>query len=588
MYQFYYAVDQEYERGKLQDDVVRHFQISAVRPAMWEEHCLECSAPLCYRTCLYYAPRNDGRCRRFENGLQTFWDDRACCGQGAHVKFRKWANMMTIIFPSVLSVSDYQALSDVNQKLGMMLKKIAESRLPVIARWETIRILEYLRRRKLRRMPPKDGTVEAFVFHGYSYNEENYNLIMEIYNDYVPVYRTSIPIARGENLYILNREQLSDACWRTGYLVKIYPENNLEAELDILWCDFVQGKTVLSEKPAANVKCVVWDLDNTLWDGTLIETEDDRTLKLRENVMGMIQQLDERGILQSIASKNDYEAAWPVIERLGLADYFLYPQINWDAKSRSMETIARNLNIGIDSLVLIDDAAFEREQVKNKWPQVRAYDAIKLVDLLNRPEFQVVVTDESRHRRAMYLAEEKRSKLKIGESGDTIDFLRKCHLCARLFEPVTTAEKLRCYELMVRTNQLNMSGKKYEREDFDRVLQKPGHTNFAFSCRDDFGEYGIVGFGQYRTEGQSLVFSEFAMSCRVAGKYVESAVFKALLEREGCTGGIFPVTKTKKNILLRRTLEEIGFAPRTQSSDRVEYGYDSQLLHSNIVSVKQD
>ena len=112
----------------------------------------------------------------------------------------------------------------------------------------------------------------------------------------------------------------------------------------------------------------------------------------------------------------------------------------------------------------------------------------------------------------MYRAEEQRNTLMAAEHTDIADFIRKCNLKIHLFAPVTNEEKLRCYELIVRTNQLNMSGNKYTSEEFEKVLIRPEHENFAFSCADDFGEYGIVGFGQYRIEGETLVFTEFAMS----------------------------------------------------------------------------
>lgn len=87
-----------------------------------------------------------------------------------------------------------------------------------------------------------------------------------------------------------------------------------------------------------------------------------------------------------------------------------------------------------------------------------------------------------------------------------------------------------------------------------------------------------MGFGQYRVEGNTLVFTEFAMSCRVAGKFVESALFAYLLQAEGCTSGIFEVVKTKKDILLRRTLEQIGFVIQTES----EGGTLTCLLYFNF------
>lgn len=585
MYQFYYAdKSRTWARKSCKENIRDRFRITAVRPAMWEEHCLECSAPACFESCVHYLSRSDGRCKRFDNGLLTFADEKACCGQGAHVKFRKWGNMMTVLFPAMLDEAQYASMQKKNEALGNFLRAIEESKLPRSLRWQGIRIPEYLRRRRLRKLTGMGNTADAFLFQGYSYSEESYRLIVEIYSDHTPVWKTAIAIQPGENTAVISN--LSEECSKPGNLVKVYPENNLEAELDVLWCDFVQGEPMAAEQPAPKVKCVVWDLDNTIWDGTLIETDDPNTLTLRPGIRETIAELDQRGILQSVASKNDFEPAMEVLEHLGLAEYFLYPQISWEPKSGAVEQIAKSLNIGIDTLALVDDTAFERQQVHTVWPQVRVYDAAEIGSLFDRDEFDVPATAESRNRRAMYRAEEQRNTLMRAEHTDIVDFLRRCNLKLHIFNPTTEDEKLRCYELTVRTNQLNMSGKKYTPEEFAEVLDRPGHRNFAFSCVDDFGEYGIVGFGQYRVDGESLVFTEFAMSCRVAGKFVESALFAHLLDSEKCSTGDFTVQKTKKNILLRNTLEQIGFISECDTGETVSYTFPINLLNSTIVGVE--
>lgn len=584
MYQFYYA-DQEkqWDRVQCKKSIRDRFQITAVRPAMWEEHCLECAAPACFHNCAYYQSRSDGRCKRFDNGLQVFRDEKACCGQGTHVKFRRWGNMMTILFPAMLDEMDYLALQQKNEALGKHLKSVESSILPQGLRWQGIRIPEYIRRRGLRKLQGLDNTADAFLFHGFSYSAESYRLIVEIYREQTSVWKTSIAIEPGENLSVLTN--LSEECSRPGNLVKLYPENNLEAELDILWCDFVKGKPIAEERPAAKVKCVVWDLDQTLWNGTLIETEDPATLALNPGVLETIKALDQRGIIQSVASKNDFEPAMAVLRRLGLDEYFLYPQISWNAKSGAMEQIAKSLNIGIDTLALIDDSPFERRQVSSVWPQVRTYDANETGILLSRPEFDVPITAESKNRRMMYRAEERRNTVREASHADILDFLRQCNLRLHVFQPTTQEERLRCYELITRTNQLNMSGNKYSPEQFDAILSQDGRKSFAFSCEDDFGEYGIVGFGQYETDGEVMTFREFAMSCRVAGKFVESALFASLLERENCREGVFKVQKTKKNALLRRTLEQIGFVATRDTADSVAYRFTDDLQNKTIVKV---
>lgn len=587
MYQFYYADNLTEKKMPIYErSVWDEIDIAAVRPTMWEEHCLECAAPLCFQQCVHYAERRDGRCKRFENGIFISENDKGIGNQSARVKFRKWANMMTIIFPGMLSINEYNKLIKKSQRLGNGLKLINQSPLPQSLRWQGIRTIEFVRRKYLRIIQGLDNQPEMFVFHGYSFEKSSFRLILEVFDEHVSKYKYSWAMEPGENLTILDKDVLSEACWKENYLIKIYPENDLEAEVDILWCDFVKGTYKKKEKPADKVKCVVWDLDHTLWDGILIETEDESKIQLKNQVKETICALDERGILQSIASKNEYDHAWKVVENLGVSEYFLYPQIHWDAKSISMEQIAKNLNIGIDSLAFIDDSVFEREQVRSELPQIRVYDANEVGKLLSYPEFQVMVTDESRNRRSMYLAEMKRKELQNADKEDIVNFLKKCHLEITVFEPKTEEEINRCYELVIRTNQLNMSGKKYTRGEFEDVLIRKDVHNFAFTCKDDFGSYGIVGFGQYQVCNNVIVFDEFAMSCRVAGKYVESALFYELLNRHNCDEGKFRVIKTKKNVLLRRTLEKVGFKISEETENIVEYVFSRILNYSDIVKVK--
>lgn len=583
MYQFYYSEKGQLAAPQYVKNISELFRVSAVRPTMWEEHCLECSAPLCFESCAHYAARADGRCKRFENGILVREETKGCCGQAARVKFRRWGNLMTIVYPPMLSLGEYSRMTLRNQRLGKCLRAAVTAQIPVKLRWESIRSVEYIRRRRLRAMKG-ESPADAFVFHGYSFEKEAFHLILEVFRDGRAVFKSSLLLQPGENLACLAGDQLSAECWRPNNLIKIYPENNLEAEIEILWCDFVQGEAVPADRPAPKLKCVVWDLDNTLWDGTLIESEPE-SLALRPGVLELIRALDERGILQSIASKNDHEAAWPVVERLGVADYFLYPQIHWNAKSTSIQQIAKLLNIGTDTFGLLDDSFFEREQVHSALPQVRCYDVTEIPTLLSLPELSVVVTEESRNRRQMYRAEERRQAVQAAENDDTISFLQKCHLKTTVFAPQSQQEQLRCYELLTRTNQLNMSGRKYSQSEFEQLLKNREASVRAFSCCDDFGEYGIVGFIQYRKTEDTLIISEFAMSCRVAGKYVESALFASLLEQENCSVGKMTVIKTKKNSLLRRSLEQIGFMPAREDDAAVEYGFHSALSNRELVKV---
>ena len=100
-----------------------------------------------------------------------------------------------------------------------------------------------------------------------------------------------------------------------------------------------------------------------------------------------MRKLDERGILQTIVSKNDHHEAWAMVEKLGLAEYFLYPAIGWGRKSDSLRRIAERLNIGLDTFAFVDDSAFERAEVAEALPMVRVYDekGTSLEQLLSLP-----------------------------------------------------------------------------------------------------------------------------------------------------------------------------------------------------------
>ena len=113
------------------------------------------------------------------------------------------------------------------------------------------------------------------------------------------------------------------------------------------------------------IKCVVWDLDETIWDGTLLESP---SVALKPRVKEIIQTLDSRGILHSISSRNSHEVAMRKLDELGLGGYFLHPQITWNAKSASLARISQKLNIAFDALLFIDDQPFERDEVRHHHP----------------------------------------------------------------------------------------------------------------------------------------------------------------------------------------------------------------------------
>lgn len=281
----------------------------------------------------------------------------------------------------------------------------------------------------------------------------------------------------------------------------------------------------VARKPGS-IKCVVWDLDNTVWDGILLE---DREVRLKPGVADVIRTLDERGILHSIASRNDHDAAMAKLAELGLAEYFLYPRINWNSKASSIEGIAGDINIGIDALAFVDDQPFEREEVAFTHPQVLCVDAVDVPRLTAMPELMPrFITDDSRKRRLMYMADIERNRAEADYVGPKEEFLAKLGM---VFTIAACREEdlKRAEELTVRTHQLNTTGYTYSYEELDAFRQSDRHKLLICSLTDRHGTYGKIGLALLECEPEVWTIKLLLMSCRVMSKGVGTIVVHHML-----------------------------------------------------------
>lgn len=278
----------------------------------------------------------------------------------------------------------------------------------------------------------------------------------------------------------------------------------------------------------ASVKCIVWDLDDTVWDGVLLEDGD---VELRQEVARTIRTLDERGILHSIASRNDHTAAMAKLEELGMAEYFLHPQIHWGRKSDSVRAVADELNIGIDTVAFVDDQPFERDEVGFCHPQVLTIDAAeahRLADLPRmRPRF---VTADSRKRRHLYRADAERKEAAERHEGTSEEFLASLRMRMTV-EPAREEDLKRVEELTVRTNQLNATGYTYSYEELDAFRASADHDLLVAGLDDTYGTYGKIGLCLVKRDGREWTVKLLLMSCRVMSRGVGSVLLNHVVRR---------------------------------------------------------
>jgi FkbH-like protein len=544
---------------------------------VWGEHCIECAAPSCFETCDLYQQRPDRRCRRFVYGI--FRNDHfpSVRGFGAEVAFKRWGKLEsrgnTFLMPArrVLRLERMiDALAPAGNAVGRAFYRLSRD-----IRWSylTHTALERLLRRLHRRAA---DAPDAFLLEVYNPGPEtvHLHLVMDAVSHKsadgavrpAPSARfsTRVELPSGYVRYEFDRKLFSHVTESgSPFDIALIPEADANPRLVFVTADFVTFARRPSRGDAAappSVKCIVWDLDHTIWDGILLETEDVRP---RAALVEMIRRLDERGILHSIASKNDHGHAWSKLEDLGLAQYFLYPKINWAPKPANLKRIATDLNIGLDTFAFVDDNEAELAQVREALPEVACFNVTEVHGFLEHPRFQGSSTVEARSRRQYYREAMVREEEQQRFAADYVGFLRSSRIELTVRQ-VVAADRERVDDLVQRTNQLNFSGRKYRREEIQPILDDHKLEKYVLDCRDRFGSYGIIGFAIVRRAGAQLEVQDFMLSCRVQGKLIEQAFFSHLHDTHpGAKAKRLWVnyTPTIRNAPARQVLDALGFAP---------------------------
>ncbi|MFF9687711.1 HAD-IIIC family phosphatase [Streptomyces sp. NPDC014623] len=333
--------------------------------------------------------------------------------------------------------------------------------------------------------------------------------------------------------------------------------------------------------PSTPVKCLVWDLDNTLWQGTLLEDGD---VVLSEAVREVILGLDARGILQSVCSRNSHDHAWARLQALGVADYFVVPEIGWGHKSDAVRRIAEQLDFAPGAIAFIDDQPAERAEVAHHLPDVRCYPAEEAVTLLGLPEFSPrSVTVDSRRRRTMYQAGFRRTDEQARHTGSHEDFLRSLEMVMHIGR-ATDVELSRVEELTLRTSQMNATGVHYPDEVLRALLVRPGYEVLITTLTDRFGPHGAVGVVLLEKHARAWHLKLLATSCRVVAFGVGTIILNWLADQAARAGVhlLADFRATDRNRMMEIAYRFAGFddqpcdcrAPVSGGS-----GKDVQLLH---------
>ena len=552
------------------------YQVSFVLPLLWIEHCMECAAPLCYETCKMFNSRSDGRCVRFENGVLPVKNGDVY--PYAQITFRRWAKMQARLNKELVcvSVKRNNRIQKCFNTIGLTFERILKN--VIWNRHRPSKVVESLGLIYASTHRFKGETFDGFLLTVYNHEDRVLPLIFEIEKDGELAYKFCMSLDLGWNeqyISILDLP-LEKGCKQK---VRLYLGNDETGTLTFKYADFVKVSNRVYEKinPAARVKCVAWDLDNTLWDGVIGDI-DEGTVTVNEAAISLVKSLDERGILQTIVSKNTYEIAWKKIEELGIGEYFLYPAINWGQKSKNLLAIAKELNINIDTFALIDDSEFERNEVKTALPQVRVYNVAEIEGLLETPEFDIVITEESSKRRLTYLSEKTRKEISASYGDDYEAFLKTCQM--ELFvSKLEDKTIVRCHELLQRSNQYNVLMQCRSLDYLYKLLQDESYDAYVLRMKDKYGDYGVIGFVSIKKNDDMNVVEDFVMSCRAAKKKVERAFFNWLIGNMPNHARLYVnVVKTDRNMPLRDELGQMPFQKEHETDKEITFVYQKELL----------
>jgi FkbH-like protein len=269
------------------------------------------------------------------------------------------------------------------------------------------------------------------------------------------------------------------------------------------------------------IKCVIWDLDNTVWNGILSESS---SVELRAGVTEVLSELTKRGIISSISSRNNYEIAIEKLNEYKINHFFIYPQISWCNKSESIKKILDNLHLRPQNILFVDDNEFERDEVKSVFPEITIDDASNILNLLLLEGIEKQSeSEEATKRVALYKLDEQRIKDNECFEGTNNEFLMSCNIQMKI-NIATELDIGRIGELIERTNQLNSTGVHYNKKQIIALLHNPIYQIYIATVWDKYGSYGRSGLVIARLDNRVYEISLFIVSCRLMGKGIAQSL----------------------------------------------------------------
>ncbi len=265
------------------------------------------------------------------------------------------------------------------------------------------------------------------------------------------------------------------------------------------------------------IKLIIWDLDETFWQGTLTEGG----AVIPESIKLLLKQLTDIGIVNSICSKNDFSEVKAELERQDLWQYFVFPSINWESKGQRTKDLIADMQLREVNVLFLDDNPSNREEVRFFCPDIMTEGPEIIPDLLKKA-LATEKKDSGHKRLQQYRVLEEKKKEKSHFTSNE-EFLRQSNIQVVIAEDCLNHLE-RIHDLILRSNQLNFTKIRSTEEELRQLLEDNSIQTGYVSVTDRFGDYGIVGF--YALRDNELI--HFVFSCRTLGMGIEQYVYNEL------------------------------------------------------------
>lgn len=325
-------------------------------------------------------------------------------------------------------------------------------------------------------------------------------------------------------------------------------------------------------------KCIIMDLDNTIWGGVIgddglehIEIGELGRGHVFTNLQRWLKQLKEYGIILAVCSKNEETTAREPFEKheemiLRMSDISVFVA-NWNDKVSNIRLIQQSLNIGMDSIVFLDDNPFERELVRKKIPEIEVPElpedpALYLSFLQTCNYFNTLsYAGGNADRTKQYQAEFERKKLE--QTFDSIDdYLKSLDMIGQM-RPFESSKYARIAELTQRSNQFNLRTVRYTEGDIKKIDEDEKYLTLYFTLKDKFGDHGLVSVVILKKVSEQEVFIDtWLMSCRVLKRGMEEFVVNGIIKTAAAAGFLRVSAEylpTPKNSMVKDIYRKMGF-----------------------------